>query len=334
MEYKNILLVNWGGIGDEILFMPTIKSLKNKFKDAKITLALEPRSASITQLCPLIDDVIKVDIKASGLKKYLNTLKFIFEARKRKFDIVISSGKSPLVAIMLFLTGICERVGYCSKTSFLLTKTVELNQEQYASNMYHDLISPICDEVCELPKIEVDENYQLPQNLEEKNFIAIHPGVSKMSIQKNIFKCPELNFWVNLIEGLLDKGEKVLLLGTKDDENLISKILENEKIKNHQNFINYFQKTKSLLDMANLMAKSKAVICVDSAPMHVSVGVGAKTYAIFGPTNEEKLLPKGENFILIKSNCKCRPCLWHKRAQNCENSECLNIDCKEIINNI
>ncbi len=334
-EYKNILLVNWGGIGDEILFMPVISSLKEIFNDCKITLALEPRSASIVQLCPDINDIIKADIKAQGIKKYLNILKFLTQVWRKNFDIVISSGKSPLVAVLLFLTGIKERMGFKSKTSFLLTKSVELNKNQYASNMYHDLISPICNLECQLPKIAVDENYLLPQNLKENDFVAIHPGVSKMSIRKNILKCPKLDFWKNLITELLEKGEKVVLFGTRDDEELISKIVADEQISSNQNFINYFNKTKSLLDMANIFNKAKCVICADSAPMHVAVGVNVKTFAIFGPTNETKLLPKDDKFYVIKNNTlTCRPCLWHKRAQNCEQSDCLNIDYKEIISKI
>ena len=43
-DYKNILLINFGGIGDEILFLPVIQSLKNKFPNSKITLCLEGRS--------------------------------------------------------------------------------------------------------------------------------------------------------------------------------------------------------------------------------------------------------------------------------------------------
>lgn len=333
-EYKNILLLNWGGIGDEILFMPVIKSLKEEFKNCNITLALEPRSSAIVQLCPDIDNIIKTDIKASGIKKYINILKFLSGVWGKNFDLVISSGKSPLVAVLLFLTGIKERIGFRSKTSFLLTKSTELNENQYASNMYHDLISPICDITCSYPQIITDDDYKLPEGLYEGGFIALHPGVSKMSIKKNILKCPDLSFWKNLITALLEKGEKTVLFGTRDDEELISKIIEDEKISSNKNFVNYFNKTKSLLDMANMFKRAKCVICVDSAPMHVAVGVNARTLAIFGPTNEKKLLPENEKFCVIKNNIPCRPCLWHKRAQNCEESGCLKIDYKEIISKI
>ena len=47
---KNILFINFGGLGDEILFLPTIISVKKEFPNSKITLALEPRSRGIINL--------------------------------------------------------------------------------------------------------------------------------------------------------------------------------------------------------------------------------------------------------------------------------------------
>ena len=45
-DVKKVLLINFGGIGDEILFFPTIKSVKQTYPNAKIYLALEKRSKS------------------------------------------------------------------------------------------------------------------------------------------------------------------------------------------------------------------------------------------------------------------------------------------------
>ena len=68
-----ILLINFGGIGDEILFLPTIISLKKEFPNAHITLALEPRSRGIADLTGKIDDLILVDLKRGN--KYYELLK-------------------------------------------------------------------------------------------------------------------------------------------------------------------------------------------------------------------------------------------------------------------
>jgi len=327
-NYKNTLFINYGGIGDEILFLPVISAFKKQYPNSKITLALEGRSKSIKNLTPLIDETISVDIKACGIKKYINILLFIISLWFKNFDCVISSGKSPFVAIILFLSGIKERIGYSSKTDFLLTGHVDLNENQYAGRMYHDLLKVLNITEYNNPEIIPDKEFEM------KNFIALHPGVSKMSVSKNILKCPDKNFWISLIKGLLKKNKKVLLLGTNDDKDLIDEILKEEEINQNPDFINYFNKTKNIMEMASIMKAADSVICVDSAPLHVAVSVGANVFAIFGPTNEEKLAPKNKNITIIKNDCSCRPCLWHKRSANCANSECLKIDYRSILNKI
>ena len=94
----NILAINFGGIGDEIFFLPTLISLKKEFPNSKITLALEPRSKSVKDLTDIIDDLFLIDIK--GKNKYLELLKLVYLARKKHFDMVISSGGNKLISIL------------------------------------------------------------------------------------------------------------------------------------------------------------------------------------------------------------------------------------------
>lgn len=332
--YKNFLLINYGGIGDEILFLPVISALKKQYPDSKITLALEPRSKSIKDLTNDLDNLVLVDIKAGRFLKYFNLLKFIVKSWFKGYDCVISSGKSPFVAIILFLTGVKKRIGYNSKTDFLLSNSVQLNENQYAAKMYYDLVKPVCEIEYNDPEILTSADYKLNPQLKEKEFIALHPGVSKMSISKNILKCPKKNFWCDLIKGLLNKNKQVVLLGTKDDSDLIEEILKDKTIANNPNFINYYNKTKNIMEMAEIMKRADKVICVDSAPLHVAISVNADVFAVFAPTNEVKLTPKRNNVEVITNNIDCRPCLWHKRSQNCKESKCLEINPDLILNKI
>ena len=52
-----------------------------------------------------------------------------------------------------------------------------------------------------------------------------------------------------------------------------------------------------------------------------------KTYVIFGPTDDNKLIPKSDNVIAIKAQdtCPIKPCLWEHRQTTCESLECLKI---------
>ena len=151
----NILAINFGGIGDEIFFLPTLISLKKEFPNSKITLALEPRSKSVKDLTDVIDDLFLIDVK--GKNKYFELLKLVFLAQKGHFDMVVSSGGNKLISILLAMTGIKKRYGYDTGklSQILLTKAVPLNKKQYACAMYHDLISPITEHKTELPEINV-----------------------------------------------------------------------------------------------------------------------------------------------------------------------------------
>ena len=305
-NYKNILLINFGGIGDEILFLPVIQGLKKEYPNAKLTLCLEGRSKSFVNLTDLLDNHFCIDIKTKN--KYIEMLKLYFKALFGKYDLVVSSGANPLIALLLFFTGIKTRIGYKSSnlSKKLLTHAVELNKNQYAANMYFDLIKNIVKKDFELPIIKYD-------NIEiEKNSVLVHPGVSAISIAKRIQKTFDGKTWAELILLLLKNGKKVYLVGGPDDEKCINEILDTLKNEDLSNFTNYYGKTKNIVDLVKLIKSKEVLICSDSAPMHIGVATNTKTIAVFGPTNEEKLLPKSEKFIAIKNNSDCRPCLWDK----------------------
>ena len=166
---KKILFINFGGLGDEILFLPTIISTKKEFPDSEITLALEPRSKGILSLTDIIDETLFADIK--GRNKYIELFNLLRRIWNKKFDIVISSGSNKFISIFLFMTFIKERIGYNSGrlSEKLLTHAVRLNKNQYAAKMYHDLVKPLTDKITELPEINIEPRKTEPDT------VLIHP---------------------------------------------------------------------------------------------------------------------------------------------------------------
>ena len=332
-EINNILFINFGGIGDEILFLPTLFSVKKKFSNSKITLCLEPRSKGIKDLYKGIDEVFCIDIKnGNKYKNFISLLNFI---HSEKFDAIISSGTNKFIPVLLFLSGAKIRIGYNSGalSKLLLTEAVTLNKNQYAADMYHDLVKNLTGFEAQLPKIELktSSDWIGIEKFKEENSVLIHPGVSKMSIQKGMVKIFGASKWVEIIEGLLQHGKRVFLAGGPDDDIIINQILEGVSPNLKSRIINYDKKTKNLYELAQLISKMEVMICSDSAPMHIGVALNTKTVAIFGPTDEKKLLPQNPNFIPVTINCDCRPCLWDKRQTTCENLYCLNFNSENII---
>ncbi len=324
-NFKNILLINFGGIGDEILFLPVIQALRKTYPSSKITLCLEGRSKAFVNLTTLLDNFFCINIKTKN--KYIELLKLYFRALFGEYDLILSSGGNSLISVLLFLTGIKTRIGY--KTSGLseklLTYPVALNKNQYAARMYFDLVKPVTDTEFELPVINVDETEKI------KNSVLIHPGVSAMSVSKSIIKTLSPKMWADLIKRILKSGKKVYLAGGPDDNECISIIREELNESDLTNFVDMFGQTKNIYDLAKLIKQAEVLICSDSAPMHMGVALNTKTIAIFGPTDNRKLLVESENFIAVHNNVDCRPCLWDKRQVTCKSLECLNISADDII---
>ena len=316
---KRLLAINFGGIGDEILFLPTLASIKKSFPSWHVTLLLEPRSKSIQQITRLVDNVLTFDIKKRPLTLG-DLVDLLSLMRDGNFDAVISSGASPAVSILLFLSGIKQRIGYLSSplAKLFLTNAVPLVKNQYAGAMYHDLVKGLrISSGSTTPKITVDAESRkagkailgigtAPGNTDEIKRVVIHPGTSKLAVQKGIIKTWAANNWAALIEFLLNEQNlQVVLAGGPDDEGAVLDIMSELKgrgISAGNNFIVAHGKTKSLADLAGLIDASDMLVCVDSAPMHLAVGINKPTVALFAVTDPKRLLPKSNKFVALSNS--------------------------------
>lgn len=307
------------------MFLPSIISLKKEFPESEITLVLEPRSLGVKTLTNKIDKYVTIDIK--GKNKYLELWKLIFYAWFHKYDVVISSGGNKFISILLFLTGIKTKIGY--DTGFLsrklLTYAVKLNKNQYASSMYHELVSPLTSYTTEIAQLDIEKSEKI------ENSVLIHPGVSRLSVKKEIIKTVTPEIWAEVIKLLAKSGKKVILTGGPDDEECIDKIVE---LCADVDFGNLYGKTKSLKELAELISSAEKFVCSDSAPLHISVALGVKTYAIFGPTDDKKLAPPDVITLKTNDNCELKPCLWEKRQTSCSDPVCLKFNPKDIVKQI
>ncbi len=362
-----VLAINFGGIGDEVLFLPTLERIKELAPECELTLLLEPRSKSIMDVTNLIDKIITFDIKKRPLTPF-DLIALTMLLRKGGYDMVISSGSSPMVAMLLFLSGIKLRVGYDSGSPVksLLTQPVKLLREQYAADMYHDLTKGMANYLRRKANPnasirDIEGTYQVPSItlkadslaamkafLEEglKNTqnavtaddtkqidtrpvktVLIHPGTSQMAVSKGIIKHWSSENWLAFIR-LLQKQKnqpfqtRVILCGGPDDKEVVAeleKLLRSEgasangdgtgangdgtgangNASNGAPYISAVGKTKGLADLAALTSICDVLVCVDSAPMHIGVGLNKNLVALFGPTDPKLLIPTQANFKVL-----------------------------------
>ncbi len=318
-DIQNVALLNFGGIGDEILFAPVIQEIRKYLPHSHIVLFLEGRSRSVESLLPSINEVCEVTVQKKT-RPYL-FLKLAHKLKNRHFDLVISSGSSPFIAPMLWLGGSPLRFGFQSKLShFFLTQSAPLNLTSYAGDMYFSLAKTCLNHILEaqytpplnaLPALSPPDSknnlWAQEQLKKANNFkkILIHPGVSRVSIEKGIVKSWAPKDWALLIQRLINSRDKtaVFLVGGPDDETTITQILS-ELPKDLPRFFNLYGETRSLSQLAALIHQADLLVSVDSAPMHIAVGMNTPVVALFGELDPIRLLPKKDHFIALRQTPK------------------------------
>ncbi len=354
-DIERIALLNFGGIGDEILFSPVIHAIRQAYPDAHITLILEARSGRIRELLPQLDATVEIQVQ--GKSRSAVFAKLLKILRGRCFDAVVSSGSSPFIPILLFLSGIGVRIGFDTGklSQRLLTKAAPLNRKAYAGDMYFTLAHTFLEATFgvdiplkpAIPKLAIDtptrvKAEELLAPLESSTRIKptrifIHPGVSRMSIEKNIQKAWPVSNWSSLIEQLLREipDSHVYLSGGPDDAetlHALNTVIGTMDEGSKSRVFNLYGKTTSLRDLAGLFVAADILVSVDSAPLHLAIGLGVPVVAIFASTDEKKLIPQKDSVaVAARADLECRPCLWDVRQTSCDNPVCLNVPVDTVL---
>jgi ADP-heptose:LPS heptosyltransferase len=291
-----------GGIGDQILFFPTLDDLKRSYPNAQIDVVVEPRSKAAYRVSKSVENVLTFDFKdRNSLADWANLVGMI---REHEYDVAIALGQSWLVGLLLWLTGIHTRIGYQGKGSPFLTNPVPLRSQQYAAVMYHDLLqglginAPTPELTINVPKpdIEWTDAEQKRLAIKESGYILIHGGSSQLAKVKGLDKIYPVENWQQIVQQFQYKQPDMPIVVIKgpDDQEFVDSLKEiapDIRITSPEDI----GKLAAMIAGANLM------LCTDSAPMHLSVAVQTYTIALFGPTEPAKLLPKSDRFLAIKS---------------------------------
>ncbi|UBF27316.1 glycosyltransferase family 9 protein [Kovacikia minuta CCNUW1] len=292
-----------GGIGDQILFFPTLDSLKQIYPEAQLDVVVEPRAKDAYRVAKSVKTTIPFDFKdRNSLADWGNLLGVV---REREYDVAISLGQRWTVGLLLWLTGIPVRVGYAgSPGEVFLTNPVPLKPDQYAANLYHDLLKGLgintpCPEIAiSVPVKDIDwadaERKRL--GIQNSGYVLIHGGSSQLAKQKGIDKIYPVESWLGIVQDFQQRQPElpiVVIQGPEDREFVQTLLAANSGLK--------VTSPEDVGKLAAMIAGANLLISTDSAPMHLAVAVKTYTLALFGPTEPKRLLPESDRFVGIKS---------------------------------
>lgn len=287
-----------GGIGDQILFFPTLDDLKQNYPNARIDVVVDPRAKEAYRICKAVNDVLVFDYQdRNSAADWVNLVGIL---RDREYDVVISVGQRWFVGLLLWLTGIPTRIGYKGAGNMFLTNAVPLKSQQYDAAMYHDLLqglginSPCPELTVNVPAADIDwaEN--------EKKQLGIQRSSGYILLADSFAPSPPdyrypMASWQQIIQDFRQKQPELPLvaLQPQDDTQWTQLAQANPELK--------LTSPPDVGKLAAMIAGADLLLCTEGVPLQLAVAVQTYAIALFGSTEPTKLLPKSDRYIAIKS---------------------------------
>ncbi|MGM0509271.1 MAG: glycosyltransferase family 9 protein [Fusobacteriota bacterium] len=297
----NILVIRFSSIGDIILTTPILEAIKKKYPDSRLDFLTFHKYKETVMGNKNINNLIL--FKKDKYKGVCGIYKFSKKLEKNDYDIVLdlhSKIRSKLISLFLGKKTYRYKKRQLWKTLLVKLKIIKYNSDNTIINNYFGAAQKSLGVTKKNENIKFNfSKNDLERVKKYNNYIIFAPGASK-----NTKKWP-VDYFAELGKKFVNEGEKIALIGSKKEFHELEII--NKKIGSES--INLAGKL-SLKESGALMFTSKWVLTNDSGPFHISRGVGAKTFVIFGPT-DPNMFSYDQNSVLIYNDSNCSPCSLH-----------------------
>lgn len=305
-----IRAANW--VGDAIMTTPVIRGLRKNYPKARISILAKPWVIPVYENNPYLDEIIAYENQGRH-KKGMGTLRLSKDLRTYGFDLAVLMQNAFEAALLSFLAGIPERLGYDTDArTWLLNPSIKLDPELKKRHLIDYYIG-----ILNGAGLEHDgRNTELFITLVEKKnaqailrensidmtkpVIGINPGATG-GTAKRWFPEKYARAAQRLSNAL---GVKILIFGGPGDEELGCQINE----LSGDACLNLAGKT-SLRTAFALIENCSLFITNDSGLMHAAAALEVNQIAIIGSTDYIATSPSNFNSHIVRVPVACAPCM-------------------------
>lgn len=329
---ENILIIQTAFLGDCILTLPIIDALKLKYPDSRIDILTTPQAADIFRLSVGVNTVYELD-KRNKHRSLLSVSTFALKLKKNNYTHLYAPHRSFRTAIISFLINTKYSFGYDKNSlSFIYKKRIKYRKNIHEVQRLLDLIGfPYNDDSWRIiPKLNFSKFNlkEIEGKFSDRKYIIVAPG----SVW-NTKKYPA-EYYIKIIQDLLNKNYEVLLVGSKEEKDLCNYIEEEINNSNVFNLSGIY----NIVETMFLLRYSRFIICNDSASAHMGVVVDRPVIMIYCSTVPDfGFYPYNKSSTYFSyDKLSCKPCGIHG-YDKCplEHFNCAKLlEPETIINNI
>jgi len=324
---QSILIIHQGALGDFILALPSLETIRKAFPDAKSVIMGYPRILELVEKRLYAEEILSIDQK--GMATFFvreGSLDFHLSQFFKTFALIIVFGKDGEGTVIGNLRRVCQgRILHINSfppwdekvhlTDHLLKQFVEYGLPASESN----------------PRLHLKESdrewardfwKRKGVTVEERSkVIILHPGSGS---KKKVWP---LDRFFTLAHALQEHlGSKILIVLGPAEGPEVQKAFEGMGPT-----VAILARGLTLLQLASVMEGSWFFVGCDSGVSHMAAALGLPTLAIFGPTDQRVWSPRGEKTFVVRRGVPCSPCPPERFFQ-CKDFECLRgIEMGEVL---
>ena len=301
---------NW--IGDAVMSLPALRTLRTLYPDAQITVLARPWVAALYLGETAIDHVVPLRGEP-GLRDWAAKWQTVRTLRREQFDLAVLFPNSFESAAVVWLAGARRRIGYARDgRSFLLTEAVTLphaaETPKHERFYYLELLhrAGLLPEVPAVPEIRL-EGAEAARARGTALFAArgvampvvgVSPGAAYGTAKRWL---PE-RFAESARRLATEIGGSTAVFGSVAERPLCEGVAI---AAGGQNFAG----ATTLREFIDMTAACHVCLTNDSGAMHIASALGVPSVTVFGPTDETATAPSGPAARLVREAVDCAPCM-------------------------
>jgi len=322
----NILVIQLTRIGDIAQSGAFFQALRQNFPKAYIDILCDLKNVELLKKTGWFDNVIGINVNSIAFSlNVIDLLKILNPLKKKSYDEIYNLNSSKIAGI---LANYIAQSPDCIKGH-----RYDLAAENIVSNNWWSLL-----------KAFGYQRRSFPVNIVEAFRYTLMDGEGVLSPHFPIGKGNEIQrgsigivvgsgspkrywpsvYFVEFISKLLKWGYgPVYLIGSQKEQAYGRYIL---KQIDSNSLINMVGKTNQI-ELCELLSSLDLVVGSDTGPVHLAVGMGIKTIALFfGPAWAMETGPFGEGQVAIQTLYPCAPCIEETRCENAKCRSCITPD--------
>ncbi len=308
----NILVIDFGQLGDVVLSLPALRAIRERFPKSKITVAVGKTGAEVINLSGYADATLMVDRVAlrDGFTplSVLQIFKLVKDIRRRDFDFVIDLHSLSETNLLGFISGAKQRL-YSRRPGRSLDflsnfkpapPREDPDLRRHLVDRYLDVLLPLGIRHAErIPKLQtkatddraIDRLLRKAKADSGVPLVGLFPGAGHPSRRWPLERFTQLADFLTRNDQV-----RVLVFIGPEEKSLVAQIRAQCPASA------VLMEGLSISELASALARLAVFVANDTGPMHIAAAVGTPVVLLLDRRAPQTYLPLGDRHQTVFNN--------------------------------